>query len=525
MRTLLLFVGLAVLHTWPLATAPGSLSRHDSADALLNEWIVSWVAHALATDPFRLFDANIFHPEPRTLAFSEHLMTPSLVAAPLLWAGLPTLLAHNLSLLAGFTLTGWTMAVVVGRWTGDRWAGVVAGALLAFNANSLTRLAHLQASHLEFLPLALAAIDRLLRQGRPRDMVALACWAGLQALASGYLLVTTAVTLLLSAAARATEWTRRDARRTALLLAGSAGLAAALLLPFLWPYYLVRLEQGLVRPLDEVALYSATWSSYLSTGATLHYRLWAHRFYGPDSFFPGIAALALMAVAVASGIAWRDRRARMLLVAGAAGVLLSFGPRLPGYAALHESLPLLQGIRGAARFGLLGLVAAAGLAGFGLARLRAGAGAGSARQALGAAALLIVTIEACRAPVAWTDRLRVSAVYELLTAEPPGALLELPFPSPPRTAANAPAVLASTRHFRPLVNGYSGFVPASYARHADALSGFPDEQSRQLLDQLGVAHVIVHEDRDPALGTAAAGADWLRRVASDAHVVLYRVQR
>ena len=34
-------LALAVLHTWPLATNPGGLSRHDNADTMLNEWIVA----------------------------------------------------------------------------------------------------------------------------------------------------------------------------------------------------------------------------------------------------------------------------------------------------------------------------------------------------------------------------------------------------------------------------------------------------------------------------------------------------
>ena len=34
-----LFVLLAIVHTWPLATRPGVLSRNDNGDAQLNEWI------------------------------------------------------------------------------------------------------------------------------------------------------------------------------------------------------------------------------------------------------------------------------------------------------------------------------------------------------------------------------------------------------------------------------------------------------------------------------------------------------
>ena len=129
-----LFVGLAVLHTWPLATAPGMLSRNDIADTVLHEWILAWVAHQLVTDPLHLFDANIFHPEPNTLAYSDHLFVQSMIGAPLAWLGGSPVLVHNLVLIAGFALTGWTDALVVARWTGSRAAGILSGSLLAFNA-------------------------------------------------------------------------------------------------------------------------------------------------------------------------------------------------------------------------------------------------------------------------------------------------------------------------------------------------------------------------------------------------------
>jgi hypothetical protein len=63
-----LFVLLALVHTWPLATAPGRLSRHDTADTVHHEWIVAWDAPQLAQDPWHLFDANIFYPQRDTLA-------------------------------------------------------------------------------------------------------------------------------------------------------------------------------------------------------------------------------------------------------------------------------------------------------------------------------------------------------------------------------------------------------------------------------------------------------------------------
>ncbi|HSP92722.1 MAG TPA: hypothetical protein VLN08_17545, partial [Vicinamibacterales bacterium] len=258
-------LALAVLHTWPLAAGPASLSRHDNADAMLNEWIVAWVAHQAPRAPLHLFDANIFHPEPRSLAFSEHMTLQGLMGAPVLWLGGSPLLAYNLLVIAGLALSAWAMWLLLVRWTGSHAAGAVAGTLVAFNAHTLTRLPHLQALHLEFIPLVLLALDRLLVERRLRDAILLGVACALQGLTSNYLLVFTATAAVAVLAVRAAEVRRPAPARTTALLGFSAVIAAALLAPFLYPYYATQREQGLTRGLDEVARYSSTWRDYLST--------------------------------------------------------------------------------------------------------------------------------------------------------------------------------------------------------------------------------------------------------------------
>ncbi len=65
---LVLFIALSLVLTWPL---PLHLSDavEDRQDALLNVWITAWDGHQLLGDPLHLFDANIFFPYPRTLAY------------------------------------------------------------------------------------------------------------------------------------------------------------------------------------------------------------------------------------------------------------------------------------------------------------------------------------------------------------------------------------------------------------------------------------------------------------------------
>ena len=59
---LVIMTALAVIHTWPLALHPATLSSNDNADAQLNEWILAWVQHTLPRAPAHLFQANIFYP-------------------------------------------------------------------------------------------------------------------------------------------------------------------------------------------------------------------------------------------------------------------------------------------------------------------------------------------------------------------------------------------------------------------------------------------------------------------------------
>ena len=147
-RTALAVLALLTLfHLWPL-TAFWRVSMAPHADALLNCWIISWIPHAIATQPLHLFDGNIFHPERYTLAYSEPMVVQGVMAMPLLALGLPLVLTYNLLLVFGFALSAWSMAIVIRNWTGDWTAGLVAGAIFAFNAHSLSRIPHLQANTL-----------------------------------------------------------------------------------------------------------------------------------------------------------------------------------------------------------------------------------------------------------------------------------------------------------------------------------------------------------------------------------------
>src|SRR3954454_5747424 len=524
---------LAVAHTWPLVLHPSRLSLNANADAQLNEWILAWVAHQLPRDPLHLFEANIFYPAHDALAFSEPLIVPALIGAPLAWAGASPVLVYNLVLILGFALTAWATCLLVESWTGSVAAGLIAGSAFAFNTHTLTRLAHIQGIHLYGLPLALLALDRLLDRERRHGAVALAGCLVLMAYTSGYLVVFATIMIAVALAARATEWIPHW-RIVLPRLATAAVLAGLIVAPLMIPYRRVAVEQHMVRTLASVAEFSATPRGYLASASRVHGSTWSARFFSDDvnSFFPGftVLALSLLAAGVAgtfgashlqkrgrisgsiakspgAGAALSDAnsgdpdpdvagtlgashlRVGMLVVLAGVGFVLSLGTATPLYGWLFHVFPPMQGLRVAARFGNLFLLATALLAGL-------GAAAWSPRRGVWLVLLLLVNLEALRAPFTYTPFDGVPGIYRLLADERgPVVLAEQPFF--PRTMAfeNAPYVLASTAHWRPLMNGYSGYTPSTYQHYADPFWYFPQEHAIAAMKAAGVTHVVVHGAR------------------------------
>ena len=81
---LLAFAGLTLGMTYPLGFRLSNSVR-DPGDPLLNAWIMAWDVHAALTGSFgSFFDANIFFPHGRTLAYSEFLIPQAILGAPVL---------------------------------------------------------------------------------------------------------------------------------------------------------------------------------------------------------------------------------------------------------------------------------------------------------------------------------------------------------------------------------------------------------------------------------------------------------
>ena len=483
------FVALALLHTWPLGTSFWRLSLNHHADAQLNAWIVRWVAHAVASHPAHLFDTNIFALERGTLAYSEPLIVPALSVAPVAWAGASPALLFNVLAIGGLVLTAWSAWRLCRDWTGSHGAALVAGALVAFNVHTLTRLAHLAAAHLWGLPLALLLADRLIERRSWRAIAALGAVVAATAATSLYSLALVLVILAVVVAVGARAW------RGALAIAGATAGGLLVALPILLPY--ARLAaSGATRPVEMVSQFSATLAGYVTSTSRAHAWWNGAILNDVNVWFAGAAAIALAALGFARSLAGDSttrRRAVTLIVLGAAGLLLSLGPATPIYRWLYDVAAPLRGFRAAARFGMLFLLALAIAAAYGVAWVER-----RWRHATRAAIVIlaVVTVEAWQGPVRTVATERVPAVYRLLRDDPaPVVLVEVPFFPAEAIFENGEYVYNSTAHWRPLMNGYSGYTPASYRRRAASFWFFPENWAVDAIKREGATHVMVHLER------------------------------
>jgi hypothetical protein len=306
---------------------------------------------------------------------------------------------------------------------------------------------------------------------------------------------------------------------------------ALLLLGFyLNAYYQVHLEQGFARTSEDNTDLASSFNDYLSSVSWVHY-WWSRPFFeaGRSVNFPGVVVIILTVVALLPGRRGPDAR-RLMCAVGAVGcAVVGMLPRMPGYERVHDLLPIFWAVRVQAHIGQVVLLFLALLAGFGAARLERAWGGRRRWLAVGAALVALVNVEACRAPLPYETFEGIPPVYDELRSAAGAVVVEMPLPDARGVAANAAYMLYSTRHWKPLVNGYSGFLPDSYVRLQAALRGFPDHYALETMHKRSITHVVVHE-ADFIRANGQRSFDQigmihsLQEVARDGDIHIYRLR-
>jgi hypothetical protein len=476
----------------------------DFGDPLFSIWRFSWVFHQLAGDSRGLFDANIFYPAHLALTFSDSMLLPSLLTAPLLFGGLHPVAAYNTMVVASFGLSAFACYWLCRSLTGSSAAGFIGGLIFGFYPFRFEHYHHFELLMTWWIPLATWGVHRFIATARTRYAVAASVFTAAQLYSSMYLAVYflwIAAVVALVLIVRAPHGLRSYVRGG---LAGAA-ILIVLALPLTRVYASAHLSE---RPFEEVFNYSADLSDYLR--ADPRSAAWSGRTLGdlkPErALFPGLAAIVLAIVALAPP--WSRTRA-----AYAAALLfaveLSRGHHGTIYPALYKSLTFMQGLRVPARASLLVGFALAVLAAFAVKRIAAGRLPRQIAWLTGALTLVIAVDLQPRLQLerAWPAP---PGIYALLDDRPDVVLAEFPLGmSPGARITDLPHMYFSVWHWRPMVNGYSGHAPYGYGDFQMAMKSFPDAETIGLLRGRGVTHVTINcalylEGCDVLMARAAA---------------------
>lgn len=506
---------LTLVLAYPVSLSPATTLVADNPDTHLFLWTMAWDTHAFTQQPFAIFDANIFYPNHGTLAYSENLLGSALLAAPVIWLTGNLVLALNLVQIATCVLCGLGAYVLARRLGVSRGGAILCGVVFLAAPPRFFRLGQLHLTAVQWVPFALAYLHTYLDHGRRRDLRIAVAFFTLQVLSSGhgavFLVVAIALVLLYRVALG-----EPIALGTRLRDLGVPGLLLiAPIVAMIAPYRAAQTEVGLKRSLEN---WLPTPASYLASPSHVHQylRAWLTNTNFNESanawLFPGvlvllfaIAAVVLRPRPVLAGD-WRDRLRRRPATLYLLLLLLCVSMFVPPPASLWPwvySWPGFNFIRVPSRFMILAMLALGVLTGLGFDRVFSGA-SGRTRAVAAMAVGLLLFAEYGSMPLGYVPyAIEIPAIDQWLNTLPkPFVVAEVPVPSDGDIGAyerhNTMAMLHATAHWQRTLHGYSGIRPALHTRIFRELTLFPDAVSLASLREVGVTHVVVHEDQYPA---------------------------
>jgi len=289
-------------------------------------------------------------------------------------------------------------------------------------------------------------------------------------------------------------------------------LVGAFVAPFFAAYQRNR-ERGFYRRYEDVVHFSAAVSDYFrpsSFNKAPHWKWLPPQVRSEKALFPGFLAIGLAILGLHTAyVGTREdplRRVMMIFffVAAFGAVVLSLGPELRlgervvtlPYRFFYRHVPGFNGMRVPARISVLALLGGSVFVGWGGARLMCRRPSIAGPVLL---AFLLFEYQTYSLSRAMPPAPEIPAVHrELAKAPSPGAVLVLPIHEGEEITQESLYMYYSTVHWKPLVNGFSGWWPNDYWELVGRLRHFPTSRIlRYLLERAPVRYIVVHYDRIP----------------------------
>lgn len=554
-----LFFGvLTIGMTWPVAqhlnthVTPGQ--QPVMTVPYLNLWTLAWNHRWLRGETESYWDANLFYPHQKTLAYSEPQFGMGLLTGSLAFFGANTVLAYNFLLLgfvwgAGMSVYSLCWYLFQGYANGGagsriasreiyRWiASATAGVLYGFHFYIFLEMGVLQLLATLFAPLSFLGLHRFLNSNRRRDAL-IFCVGFLGAwYTCGYYGLFLSVFVLCFVLRFG--YRKLFEKRSLTVGIGTAVITVIGLVPLILGMQSAKTAMSLSRPKFIVENLSAALGNYLKfpQNSWLYEKILEMSSPDRGTFLgllliclSGIGSIAIFSMRYSERIGGLlgirepnsmgrfPRRYGIFYIAMAGFAFwLSYGMALippdaiglgiyrflvwiSPYNLLYQFVPGFTSIRSPYRFYIFSVLFLAVLSGWGVLWVSE-CMRGQWRRLLIPLILVAVVVELWPLParlVRVPGSIReLPEIYQQIEALPRDAvLLELPLPrggSEINMETEARSLYYSTFHWRPIVNGYSGFSPRANVGLGQVIARLEPETLLSAFRAFGIQYILTRE--------------------------------
>ncbi len=490
-------------------------------DELLITWILNWNIHALQHDILHIFNANIFYPFNNSLAFSDTHFISSVIGFFFSFISSEPTFIFNVNVIFSLTTLGFFTYLLVYILTKNIYAALVSGTLVAFSTFTVNKIVHLQVLSIQWIPLSLLFFIKFLEEKKHRFLGISLFFFVLQVYNSflpGYfLLVCYALILFMYVIMSKSHIRFILTPKTIVFLI----ITCAVVFPIVLPYISVSQEFNYVRDIRDT-IHTANRPEYFlySYGKTRLGELFRDIVYnnntGPYFYdgYLGMGVIIAIVVLVLFTFSKKEKTLRLKTLVGISFIsfILSLGPALQWggkvlkipfiiplpYALFYYIAPGFKGFRNSGRWEMLtvfGLSVAVGLVLAALFKSKQK----SAIVSILFCSLVFLEYDFPMKIKKIEKKSEFPPVYSFIQTLPQNsAIIELPMYNWNMfkySHFELKRMYYNTLHFKPTVNGHSGFSPDQWQQKTyEFMLNFPNEHLLRWLKENKIQFIILHKN-------------------------------